>query len=554
MQNQIGKVSLLIVIMAMGVASAQVGSVQADATAQTLPFLQDWSNTGLITANDDWSGVLGINGYLGQSLTTTTGVDPQTVLTESAAANDLTVLANQTNANITNGDVAEFDNALQVIALQGSGTADAPYILITVSTTGLTDITISYDLRDIDGSADNAIQPVALQYRVGDSGPFTNVAAGYVADATAGPSLATLVTPVNVTLPAAVDYQPLVQIRIITTNAVGSDEWIGIDDISITGTDTTPPSLTLPGNLTYEANTLGGRVVGFSASAIDVVDGSVPVTCTPSSDSLFMVGSTTVNCSAADVAGNIANGSFIITITDTTPPSLTLPGNMTVPQTIPAGAVVTFTATATDTVGPASPTVTCAPVSGFTFPAGATTVKCLASDTAGNIAVGNFKVTVRKNRNLLSKPDFSGPYAMPYSWNVMGAPAPFASVLDCVIFNSASCSVRLAGDKTNTYKSVFQLVKRSGLAGDKYAFGISSGARHAPNTGGLYQVEVIFYDTWAKVPGTAKLNLTPGTHGFQNFSGVATAPADYTHLVFRFVFRNASGQAWFDDAFLIKLP
>ena len=169
MQDLIGRLSRAIVVVLLAFASVQVGRVQADATSQALPFWQDWSNADLIPANDDWAGVPGIVGYLGQNLTTTTGVDPQTVLTESAVANDLTVLANQTNPNISNGDVAEFDNALQVIALQGSGTADAPYILITINTTGLTDIHISYNLRDIDGSADNAIQPVALQYRVGNS-------------------------------------------------------------------------------------------------------------------------------------------------------------------------------------------------------------------------------------------------------------------------------------------------------------------------------------------------------------------------------------------------
>ena len=30
-------------------------SAQADNTAQALPFSQDWSNTGLITSNDNWS-------------------------------------------------------------------------------------------------------------------------------------------------------------------------------------------------------------------------------------------------------------------------------------------------------------------------------------------------------------------------------------------------------------------------------------------------------------------------------------------------------------------
>ena len=61
--------------------------------------------------------------------------------------------------------------------------------------------------------------------------------AGYVADATTGPErLATLVTPVAVTLPPAAEDQPELQVRIMTTNAVGNDEWVGVDDIQVTGT------------------------------------------------------------------------------------------------------------------------------------------------------------------------------------------------------------------------------------------------------------------------------------------------------------------------------
>ena len=90
----------------------------------------------------------------------------------------------------------------------------------------------------------DAIQAVALQYRVGTAGNFTNVPAAFVADATTGPNLATLVTPVDVTLPAAVENQAVVQLRIITTDAVGSDEWVGIDDIRVAGS--TIPQSTNP--------------------------------------------------------------------------------------------------------------------------------------------------------------------------------------------------------------------------------------------------------------------------------------------------------------------
>ena len=210
-------------------------SVSANNAPQTLPFSQNWTNTGLITANDDWSGVLGIEGYLGQDITTATGVDPRSLLTTSGSGTDLDVIANQTSPDtLTNGGVAEFEVANPSIALNGSGTADAPYILIYLNTTGQSNIRVAYNLRDLDGSVDNSIQPVALQYRVGSTGNFINVAGGFVADATTGPSQATLVTAVAATLPAAANNQAQVQVRIITSNAVGNDEWVAVDDISVT--------------------------------------------------------------------------------------------------------------------------------------------------------------------------------------------------------------------------------------------------------------------------------------------------------------------------------
>jgi len=196
---------------------------------------QDWTNTSLISTSDDWSGVPSIDGFRGDELTAATGTNPQTIVADGTSILD--VNANQTNPNTFNtGGVAEFEIANPVVALTGSGTADAPFLLIYLNTVGVTNINVSFNLRDVDGSIDNAVQPVALQYRIGTSGNFIDIPAGYVADASTGPSLATQVTPVNVTLPAAAQNQSQVQLRVITTNAVGNDEWIGVDDISITGT------------------------------------------------------------------------------------------------------------------------------------------------------------------------------------------------------------------------------------------------------------------------------------------------------------------------------
>lgn len=204
-------------------------------------FTQDWSNTGLITANDNWSGVPSIVGYLGDyTAGSPTGVDPQTIVASAPTAAD--VNANQTNPNtFTTGGVAEFQIANPTIALNGSGTADAPNIQLHLNSAGRKDVTVSYNLRDLDGSADNSVQQVALQFRPMASSNWINVPAGYVADATTGPSVATLVTPVQVTLPADANNQPTLEIRIITTNAGGNDEWVGIDDIVVSSIDCAGP-------------------------------------------------------------------------------------------------------------------------------------------------------------------------------------------------------------------------------------------------------------------------------------------------------------------------
>ena len=134
-------------------------ALNADNTAQNIPFSQNWS-TGLITVANDWSAVPGISGYRGDDLTTATGTDPQTLMADGTST-PLNVQANQINPNTNGtGGLAEFELPDPVVAFQGSGTADAPFLLISVNTTLHSNIRIRYNLRDIDGSADNAVQAV----------------------------------------------------------------------------------------------------------------------------------------------------------------------------------------------------------------------------------------------------------------------------------------------------------------------------------------------------------------------------------------------------------
>jgi len=168
----------------------------------------------------------------------------------------------------------------------------------------------------------------------------------------------------------------------------------GAVTVPLTGTstpDTTAPVLTLPSDITTEA-TGPTTVVSYTATATDAVDGTITPDCSPASGFSFPVGLTTVNCTATDPHGNSSSGSFLVTITDHTVPTVTVPADITKEAT-GAATPVTFTSSASDIVDGSIGT-TCTPGSGSGFPVGTTTVNCTATDSHGNSASNAFGVTV----------------------------------------------------------------------------------------------------------------------------------------------------------------
>ena len=77
--------------------------------------------------------------------------------------------------------------------------------------------------------------------------------------------------------------------------------------------DKNPPVLTLPSNITVNAPDETGTIVTFSPTAVDGEDGSLAVTSQPASGTWFPIGLTTVQCSATDLVGNTATGTFTVT-------------------------------------------------------------------------------------------------------------------------------------------------------------------------------------------------------------------------------------------------
>jgi probable HAF family extracellular repeat protein len=159
---------------------------------------------------------------------------------------------------------------------------------------------------------------------------------------------------------------------------------------------------TLPGGAFSNASgiNLAGTIVGGSDTGNGsgtqhaVVFGSGTVTdigTLPGFDNSF--------ASRVNATGQIIGVSYN-TLAAPTPITLSVPTDITVPATGPAGAVVTFSVSATGGTGPL--TISCTPASGATFPVGTTTVNCSAGDASGNSASASFLVNVLSAAQQLS--------------------------------------------------------------------------------------------------------------------------------------------------------
>ncbi len=161
---------------------------------------------------------------------------------------------------------------------------------------------------------------------------------------------------------------------------------------TVTVIDTESPVVSVSSE-TEEATGPSGAAVTFSSSATDNVDGAVSTTCDATSGDVFEITTTTVTCTATDAAGNTGSGTGTIIVQDTTAPDVTVPSDITLHATSPAGAEVTFSSSATDIVDGAVST-TCTPTSGDTFAIDTTEVICEATDVSSNTGSATFNVTI----------------------------------------------------------------------------------------------------------------------------------------------------------------
>lgn len=182
----------------------------------------------------------------------------------------------------------------------------------------------------------------------------------------------------------------------VTCTATDASGNSAIATFTITVEDTAAPIITAaPPDATFEATGPAGATVSWIFDAVDVADPAPALSCAPP-QGVFAIGVTPVLCTATDAYGNASSVAFQITVQDTTPPTFTgLPlADLSVPATLPTGAVVTFPLPAAEDLVDTDVEVSCEPASGSTFALGDTPVSCTATDDSGNTAVAGFTVSV----------------------------------------------------------------------------------------------------------------------------------------------------------------
>ncbi|MEL0007931.1 MAG: immunoglobulin-like domain-containing protein, partial [Luminiphilus sp.] len=152
--------------------------------------------------------------------------------------------------------------------------------------------------------------------------------------------------------------------------------------------DTTPPTITLSGDAEMRVEQ-GTEFTDPGASANDDTDGDVPVTVSGTVDAAT-AGSYTLTYTATDAAGNSASAERVVTVSDTTPPTVTLNGSGSI--TLEADATYTEEgATAVDSV---DGTLDVEITGSVGSAPGRYTLTYTATDTAGNSAQVQRMVTV----------------------------------------------------------------------------------------------------------------------------------------------------------------
>lgn len=255
---------------------------QTNPTAQTLPYSENFD--ALLHISTAYP-----SGIQGWTISTTPGA---TFNTSSPTA-DKALVASSTAAT-NSGNVHNYNGKIGYL---NTSSLDLT-VVVAINTSGFSNIQVGYDIMTIrnpyDGASNTRINEVTLQYRIGTSGSFTNLAGIEYQNNTTTQTTA-VTTPQNqqaknITLPSGCDNQAVIQLRWASrqVSGGGSRPSFAFDNISISGTVISTSTLNVnPSSLSFGSQATSTQSVSqsfnLSGSNLSPASGNITVSA-PSTD------------------------------------------------------------------------------------------------------------------------------------------------------------------------------------------------------------------------------------------------------------------------------
>ncbi|MCJ0743013.1 T9SS-dependent choice-of-anchor J family protein [Pedobacter montanisoli] len=245
------KKTLLKTFILFFLTSYQLLWAQTNPAPQSLPYAQNFD--GLLANSTVYPA-----GWQGWTVSTA----PSASFNTNSPTADRALVASS-SASTNSGNVHNYNGK---IGFLNTGSLDLSLVL-SINTSSLQNIKVNYDISTIrnpyDGSANDRINEVILQYRVGTSGSFTNVPnSPLYQNNTTAQTGAGVTTPQNnlslsVILPQACENKSEVQLRWISrqVSGGGSRPSFAIDNVDIAPINT-PTITALPNALNFISQTI----------------------------------------------------------------------------------------------------------------------------------------------------------------------------------------------------------------------------------------------------------------------------------------------------------
>lgn len=338
MKQKLVRFSNLLSLLVSALFMATSAMAQTNPTPQSMPYTQNFSTyTGSTTAY-----LAGWQGWTIGSISTA-------FITAAPSANQAQAAGSNTT---TAAGVFDMNQKLGMLS-SGTANTGGKSICLSISTSGYTNVQVSYLAATQRTQSSDRVGALGLQYRIGNTGAFMNVGTEYQNINTTTNTTGTTsinASTITVNLPASCDNLSEVQFRWVykDVSGTGGRPSFSIDDVSVTGTVYAPPVLsftTTPSPLDMFVTTQG------TASATQSIfvtgsnlQGDVTITA-PAGFEVSSGGAYGSTATLTPVSGSLSSALVTMRITSTAPlgfiqGAVTISSLNTTTLTIPSSDVI----------------------------------------------------------------------------------------------------------------------------------------------------------------------------------------------------------------------